>query len=171
MLQFVEASCTYRNSLIGENYVTSEEQSIILITSFILGDAVFQYMLQHQCPIQKCIALQGTTFHERIVCVLVFVEAHNTILTFSYYILFQLKYFGQRARCCRYNFETNTNPGKEEREGEMSVFKYKQLCVLQMQGRPEYSFCYISAKSRGGPGFPCHPIPTGWLPIVPKYIN
>ena len=91
MLYFVEASCTYRNSLIGENYVTSEEQSILLITSFILGDAVFQYMLQHQCPIQKCIALQGTTFHERIVCVLVFVEAQNTILTFSYYILFQLK--------------------------------------------------------------------------------
>ena len=115
MLQFVEASCTYRNSLIGENYVTSEEQSIILITSFILGDAVFQYMLQHQCPIQKCIALQGTTFHERIVCVLVFVEAHNTILTFSYYILFQLKYFGQRARCW-YILETNMNPGKEERK-------------------------------------------------------
>ena len=136
MLQFVEASCTYRNSLIGENYVTSEEQSIILITSFILGDAVFQYMLQHQCPIQKCIAVQQgtTTFHsKKTVCVLVFVEAYNTILTFSYYILFQLKYFGQRARCCRYNFETNTNPGKEEREGEMSVFKYKQLCVPQMQ--------------------------------------
>ena len=78
MLYFVEASCTYRNSLIGENYVTSEEQSIILITSFILGDAVFQYMLQHQCPIQKCIALQGTTFHERILFVCLSLLKHVT---------------------------------------------------------------------------------------------